>query len=141
MGRRALIVVVAVLGAIPVVTGLMEVFLGPSFAPGGEAVNPSLDSEWRYAHTFWLAAGVLLWWSLFAPEKRAPVTRVILIIAALGGLARLVSVLWVGWPHPVFIASLVLEVVILPFVIWWHWRVFPSRDTVKPGESGRSGPP
>jgi len=103
----------------------MDVVLGPAFAPGGEPLNPSLDSEFRFAHVFWLAAGVLLWWSLFSPERRAPVTRVLLVIAAIGGVARIISVLWVGWPHPVFIGALVLEVVILPLVIWWHWRVFP----------------
>jgi hypothetical protein len=38
----------------------------------------------------------------------------------------------------VFIASLVLEVVILPFVIWWHWRVFPPAQRESEADLQRS---
>lgn len=33
-----------------------------------------------------------------------------------------------GWPHPVFIGALVLELVVVPLVIWWHVRTFPRRE-------------
>jgi hypothetical protein len=33
----------------------------------------------------------------------------------------------VGLPHPVFRATIVLELVIVPAVIVWHLRVFPRR--------------
>jgi hypothetical protein len=123
--KRLLVIVLAVLGAVPVATGLLAIIGGPTVAPGGGAVPPSIDSEYRFVNVFWLAAGLILWWTLRRAAERALVTRVALVIAASGGIARLISVLVVGWPHPVFIATLVLELVIVPLVIWWHSRVFP----------------
>jgi len=128
--RRALIVVLAILGAVPVATSLLAIVGGPAAAPGGGPTTASVDSEYRFVNTFWLAAGLILWWTLRRPEARALVTRVVLSIAALGGFARLISVLVVGWPHPVFVATIGLELVVVPLVIWWHWRTFP---TAKPG--------
>ena len=125
--KRVLIIVLAILSVVPIGTGLLAIIGGPTFAPGGDSVTPSLDSEYRFVNVFWLAAGIILLWTLFKPSERALVTRVLLVIAALGGLARLWSALWVGWPHPIFIGTIVLELVIVPLIIWWHSRVFPVR--------------
>lgn len=122
MGRRTLLVVVAVLGTVPVLSGLVGIVIGPEALPGGEPVNATIDSEYRFTNTFWLAAGLLVWWSLRRPEQRADVTRVVLAVAALGGIPRLASVAATGWPHPVFVGALVLELVVVPLVIWWHVR-------------------
>jgi len=132
MGRLILIAVIAVLGTVPVLSGLLGMVGGPGAAPGGEAVNASVDSEYRFTNAFWLAAGLLIWWSLRRPQERAAVTRVILAIASLGAIPRLISVAVTGWPHPVFIGALVLELFIVPLVIWWHVRTFP-----RPSESER----
>ena len=124
---RLLIVVLAVLGAVPVATGLLAIVGGPTVAPGGGPTTPSIDSEYRFVNVFWLAAGLILWWTLRRASDRALVTRVVLVIAATGGIARLISVLVVGWPHPVFVGTIVLELVVVPLVIWWHSRVFPVK--------------
>jgi Domain of unknown function (DUF4345) len=125
MTKRTLLIVLYVLGAVPVATSLLAIIGGPAVAPGGAPTVNSIDSEYRFVNTFWLAAGLILWWSLRKAAERAMVTRVILTIAAVGGIPRLVSLLVVGPPHPVFIGTLVLELVIVPLVIWWHSRVFP----------------
>jgi len=127
MNRRVLIVVLAVLGAVPVATGLLAIIGGPTVAPGGGPTTASIDSEYRFVNVFWLGAGLILWWTLLKPQPRALVTRTVLALAAIGGLARLLSVLIVGWPHPVFIGTIVLELVIVPLVILWHARTFPSK--------------
>ena len=49
----------------------------------------------------------------------------IVVTAVLGAVPRLVSVAVSGWPHPVFIGALVLELLVVPLVIWWHVRTFP----------------
>jgi hypothetical protein len=121
--RRALLALIAVLGAVPVGTGLLAIIGGPSKAPGGERVDASLDSEYRFVNTFWTAAGVALWWSLGRPVERAGVTRLMLGLAAAGGLPRLLSIRSTGLPHPVFRATLVLELVVVPLVLLWHRRV------------------
>ena len=83
----------------------------------------TVDSEYRFTNVFWLAAGLALWWSLRQMPERRTVTRVTLIAAFFGGIARMVSALATGWPHPVFIGVLGLELVIVPLVLWWHARV------------------
>jgi hypothetical protein len=135
MGRRTLLVLIAVLGTVPVLSGLLGIVGGPAALPDGEAVNATVDSEYRFTNVFWLAAGLLIWWSLRRPQERAAVTRVILAIASLGALPRLISVAVTGWPHPAFVGALVLELFVVPLVIWWHVRAFPLRagtDPVRP---------
>lgn len=129
--RRALIVVLAILGGVAVASGLAGIVLGPAFIPGGAPVPASVDSEYRFTNVFWLAAGVALWWSLRRPEQRVLATRIPLALAALGGVARLISALVTGWPHPVFIATIVLELVVVPLVLWWHARTIarPAKAT------------
>ncbi|MCW3839860.1 DUF4345 domain-containing protein [Micromonospora yasonensis] len=116
-------VVLAVLATVPVVSGLAGLLIGPAFIPGGASTPVSVDNNYRFIDAYWLAAGVGLWWSLFRLEERAIVTRAILVIAVVGGFGRLMSVLAVGWPNPVFGTALVLELVALPLVVWWHARV------------------
>lgn len=65
----------------------------------------------------------MLFWSAWKVVERAAAARFVLVLAALGGLARLWSVVQTGWPHPIFIGTIVLELVVVPAVIWWHWRV------------------
>ncbi|GHH75253.1 DUF4345 domain-containing protein [Promicromonospora soli] len=127
MGRRALIVVIAVLGAVPVLSGLFGIVGEPGMLPAGQSVNATVDSEYRFTNVFWLAGGLLVWWSLRRPQERAAVTRVILAVASLGAIPRLISIAVTGWPHPVFIGALVLELLVVPLVIWWHVRTFTGR--------------
>lgn len=125
--KRLLLAVLWLLGAVPIATGLLGIIGGPTVAPGGGPTTPSLDSEYRFVNFFWLGAGLILYWTLLEPVSRALVTRVVLIFAAVGGIGRLISLAVVGLPHPVFVGALVLELVIVPLVIWWHVRVFPTR--------------
>jgi hypothetical protein len=121
--RTALIGTIATLGAIPVATGAIGMIAGPEGAPGGGPTTASVDSEYRFVNLFWAAAGVILWWSLREPEERAGVTRLLLGLAAAGGLPRLLSIARRGLPHPVFRAVTVLELLVVPIVLIWHGRV------------------
>ena len=120
-----LLVVLYFLGAVVVASALLAIVGGPTAEPGGGPVPPSIDSEFRFAHVIWLAVGVILFWTLRRPAERALVTRVLLVVAACGGLARLVSLAVVGCPHPVYFGVGVVELVVVPLVIVWHSRVFP----------------
>lgn len=126
--RTALLSTIALLGAIPIATGILGIVGGPEKAPGGGPTTPSVDSEYRFVNVFWAAAGVVLWWTLRRPEERSTATRTVLGLAALGGFPRLLSVLRTGLPHPVFRATIALELVVVPVVMLWHARVFPAVD-------------
>jgi hypothetical protein len=123
--RSALLSTLALLGAIPVATGILGIVGGPEKAPGGGPTTASVDSEYRFVNVFWAAAGGLLWWTLRRPEERRAATRGVLGLAALGGLPRLLSVARMGLPHPIFRATIVLELLVVPLVLVWHSRVFP----------------
>lgn len=122
MRRHPVTLVVAIMALVPIATGLLAVLGGPAAEPGGELINASLDSEYRFAHVIWTAVGVGLLWSVRRPLERASVTRALLAVTALGGLGRVISAVQFGLPHPVFIAAGVVELVVVPLVLWWHVR-------------------
>jgi len=126
--RTALLVTLGALGVIPVATGLLGIAKGPAGAPGGGPTTASVDSEYRFVNVFWAAAGGVLWWSLGRPDQRSTITRLVLTLASIGGVPRLVSWRAVGRPHPVFVGTVVLELVVLPLVLVWHARVVGRGD-------------
>ncbi|NIZ91673.1 DUF4345 domain-containing protein [Kineococcus rubinsiae] len=126
MGRRALVVVVGLLGAVPVGTGLLGVVGGLTIGPGPADAVRYFDSEYRFLNAVWVLVGLLLWWSLRRPGERALVTRLVLASFVLGGVARLVSVVATGWPATVFSAALAVELLLVPVVLVWHRRAFPA---------------
>jgi hypothetical protein len=124
--RRALLGILAVLGAVPTATGLASVLVGTRSVAGGGATSASTDSEWRFVNVFWGAAGPLLWWTLQDPVERTRETRLVLGLAAAGGVARLLSWKQVGRPHPVYLGTLGLELSAVPLLLW-HRAAFPLR--------------
>lgn len=125
--NRALTAVIAVLGAVPVASGTLGILGGTAAVPGNDDPrgNPSLESEYRFVNTFWLAAGLGLWWSVREPTARAGTTRSLLAVAGLGGLPRLLAWKNAGRPHPAFRGALALELVGMPAVLAWHRSRFP----------------
>lgn len=122
---KLLTVVIYVLAATAIVTGLLSVIGGPSAVFGGAPAVPSSDSQYRYANMIWLGAGVILAWSARKPAARALVTRTVLVVAAVAGLGRLISLIVVGVPAPFYLVTMGLELIVTPLIIWWHSRTFP----------------
>jgi hypothetical protein len=89
----------AVLGAIPVLTGIVTMFglSDPIYASAGLPANALLDSNLRFFGGVWLG---LVWRSI-------------------GSL----SMLFLAWPPVPFVAFTVLEIVGAPMFIVWHAHV------------------
>ncbi len=123
-GRRALQVTLGTLAAIPFASGLAGMVLGPAALPADRSrVQASLDSEYRFTNAFWFATAPLIWAQLPRIEQKSPVLQAALGTVFLGGLARAMAWRRTGRPHPVFLAALGLELVVVPALAAWQHRV------------------
>jgi hypothetical protein len=121
MRRRSLSLVSTLFGLICVVIALAHIAIGPHAIPGAIPVNPTMDSEDRFYATLFFGFGAaIVWCSRDIGPRRRPF-GLLLLIFFLGGIARLISVLQVGWPTPLFIFLGSLEL-ILPLLFWWWAR-------------------
>ena len=122
--RRALQIALGAIAAIPFASGLAGIIAGPSALPGrsGE-VSPTVDSEYRFISTYWLAVAPLAWSSLPRVEHRTVVVQGLLGIAAAGGLARIVSMRRTGRPHPMMLGALGIELGVVPALMVWQAAV------------------
>jgi hypothetical protein len=123
VSRRGLQVVLAVLGMVAVASGLYGMLAGPAALPGAGPVDATVDSEYRFTNAFWFTAGLAVWWSVTRIDRATMVLRVTLGAAFLGGLARLLAVAVSGWPHPVFLGALGVELVLVPVLVLWQAKV------------------
>jgi len=100
-----------------------HIVLGPAAIPGSVPVNATMDSEDRFYATMFAAYGVALLWCIKDIERKSQVVYFLALTFFVGGLARLVSIAAVGFPHPFFIAMTVLELLIPVFMAFMQSRV------------------
>jgi len=125
MSKRALQIVMGVLGVIPVATGIIGM-LGlkdPLYVHFGVVPNIALDSNLRFFSGVWLGLGIALFAILRRIEEHGAVFRVLWGAIFVGGMGRLLSFIDVGMPPAPFVAVLVLEIVGAPLFVWWHHRL------------------
>jgi hypothetical protein len=121
---RALQIVVGLLGATAVVTGLVDIIGGPEALPGVDgAVDETVDNAFRFNAAFWCALGVAALW--LVPRLATETTAVRWVAGALflGGVARAVSLIDVGEPHEMFVALMFVELLLPPVIVFWQSRL------------------
>jgi hypothetical protein len=125
MGKRALQIVTAVLGLVPIVTGLigMSGISDPLYMDFGLPAKAVLDSNLRFFAGAWAGLGLALYWLIPKIEQQTVLFRAIWGMIFVGGIGRLVSMLLVGLPPPPFIGFTILEIVGAPIFIWWQSRL------------------
>ena len=115
--RKLLQVILGAFGATVVGIGLLHVVLGPACIPGSVPVNATMDSEDRFYGTIFAAYGLAVLWCVREVEQKAPVVKFLAAAFFASGLARIVSWVAVGAPHPFFVAMTAIELLQPPLMI------------------------
>jgi uncharacterized protein YjeT (DUF2065 family) len=107
--KRALQIVTALLGLVPIVTGLiaMSGTSDPIYAAAGLAPLPVLDSNLRFFAGVWFGLGVAILWLVPRIDTQTVLFRAMLV----------------GMPPAPFVGFIVLEIVGAPLFIWWQVRI------------------
>lgn len=124
MSKRALQVSMAVLGAVPLGTGIVTM-LGlsdPIYASAGLPANALLDSNLRFFGGLWLVLGLAVYWLLPRIEQETVLFRALWLMIFAGGIGRLLSMVFLGLPPLPFVGFTVLEIVGAPLFIAWQSR-------------------
>lgn len=84
----------------------------------------SMDSEMRFYAVMWLMYGLFSLRAARHLESRHGDVPVLAIVLFVGGLARGVSWLSLGAPHPFFAMLMLIELLLPPLLLFlWRWSV------------------
>jgi hypothetical protein len=110
-------------GIIVIAIAMAHIVMGPAIVPDSWSVSASMDSEYRFFASMFLAFGVALLFCIKRVETRSTLVNFLALAFFAGGLARLVSMYAVGLPHPFLIMMTFLEL-FLPLVMFYlQYRV------------------
>lgn len=99
-------------------------FIGSTlYASAGLPTNILLDSNLRFLSGIWLGLALAVFWLIPNIEKQTVLYRVLWGMIFLGGVGRLISMLFLGWPPVPFIAFTVLEILGAPTFVAWQARL------------------
>ena len=125
MSKRSLQVAMAVLGVIPVATGIVTMFglSDPIYASAGLPANALLDSNLRFFGGLWLVLGLSIYWLIPRIDRQTVLFRLLWLMIFAGGIGRLISMFFLGLPPLPFIGFTALEIIGAPLFIAWQSRV------------------
>ncbi len=129
--KRPLQIVTAILGIIPVVTGVITMMgvADPAYVVANIPRNALLDSNLRFLGGLWLSVGLALLWLL--PRIDTPagtiVFRLLWGMIFVGGIGRLLSMFFVGMPPAPDIGFTALEIFGAPLFVIWQNRILKTQ--------------
>ncbi|MCV2360767.1 DUF4345 domain-containing protein [Paucibacter sp. TC2R-5] len=125
MSKRNLQIATALLGLVPLLTGLvgMAGLADPLYAAAGLPANSLLDSNLRFLSGVWCGLGLAVLWMVPRIDTQTVLFRALWGMIFLGGVGRLLSLLYAGWPPLPFVAFTALEIIGAPLFVLWQTRV------------------
>ena len=120
--RRLFQLVVFIAASVPIAAGAAGVWEGPAMA-GMSSTNTDLNSHFRYLSGLLLGIGFASMFCAAAIERRAPLFRALGLIVVTGGFGRLLGAILDGLPSGAHRFGLVMELVVVPALLFWLTRV------------------
>ena len=120
--RHLLQATIALAGFVPVLAGLAGALLG-TVMTGEGAAGSAIDSHTRYLSGLLLGIGLAYWEAIPQIERRCERIRLLTGLVVLGGLMRLVGVLFVASPGAPMLCGLAMELAVAPALCLWQARV------------------
>ncbi|MFS0738699.1 DUF4345 domain-containing protein [Sphingomonas sp. 1P06PA] len=122
--RRLLQIAVAIACLVPLSMGSQSVIRGVAVLKGAPLPPPpDLDSHFRYVSGIFLALGIAFATTLPRIEAMGERFRLLGLMVVAGGLARALSWAMVGAPSAGHRFGLVMELGVVPLLMWWQARV------------------
>jgi hypothetical protein len=120
-------------GVACVAIGLYHLVLGIGSVPIGVTV----DSRERFYNAIFVGYGLAWLWAARQSPIPAAAIRWLAGLLFLGGIGRVISVAWYGWPHGFQVALAVVELTV-PLVYFW---LAPADEKARGQVSSAAGSP
>ncbi|GAB0105911.1 hypothetical protein JMUB6875_48930 [Nocardia sp. JMUB6875] len=98
-----------VFGVACVAIALAHIFVGPGTIIGANTPNATLDGDLRFSMVLFGVYGALCVWAARDLDRHAGLIHLLMLVFFVGGLVRLLTVAYVGWPHWFYVAMIVVE--------------------------------
>jgi hypothetical protein len=119
--RLLLRAMVGLLALVPIVAGIGGMVWGAALT-GPSLADAALDSHVRYLSGLLFAVGLGFWSTLRDIEHQGPRFQMLTLLVVVGGLARLLGIVLVGWPSYPMLGGLGMELMVTPLVCLWQLR-------------------
>ena len=118
-------------GVVVIGISLAHFAIGPDAIIGGAKTNPTTDGEDRFYAGIFLCYGVALVWCARDVAHNRVYINLLAAAFFIGGIGRLLALIFVGAPHPFYVAMLVVELVLPPLMVLAAHRVAEPGQTVR----------
>ncbi|WP_225730519.1 MULTISPECIES: DUF4345 domain-containing protein [unclassified Nocardia] len=100
-----------IFGVACVLIALAHIFVGPKTIIGANTPNATLDGDLRFSMVLFAAYGAACVWAARDLNRNAGLIHLLMLLFFIGGLIRLLTVAYVGWPHWFYIAMITVELI------------------------------
>ncbi len=119
--RRRLQIAVCLACVVPISAGLAGMLTGVRFITPGASLD--LDSHTRYLSGLLFGLGLIFLSCVPRIEETGDRFRLATVPVVIGGLARLLGVVLMGWPTLPMSLALIMELIVTPGLAFWQSRV------------------
>lgn len=124
--KRGLQILLVLVGVVVIAISLAHLAIGGDAVMGGSALNATSDGEDRFYAGIFLGFGIAVIWCARDVEQKFVAICALSATFFIGGIGRLLALLFSGMPHPFFVAMLAVELVLPMVLVGWAHRVSQS---------------